>query len=241
MSAVPQCRQGAKFTKWRAALKVSDTLPSQDAIEQNAHQLAEYAAICQACHLVPIVEPEVCIDGDHTMERFAVVSEQVISCCVHHLRQRNVCLEACVLKLQMIIPGAEYTGPKPTPQQIAQQTYDTMQRTVPAQIPGIVFLSGGQTEEEATVNLNAINQYAQQQNHTTWSLTFSYGRGLQASVMSIWSKDQSKKAEAKAMAAALAAVNASACQGKYHGPHPSILKGSLHESFRGWNANVKSS
>ena len=186
-------------------------------------------------------------------------------------------------------------------------------RTVPAQIPGIVFLSGGQTEEEATVNLNAINQYAQQQNHTTWSLTFSYGRGLQvysrpfwcmythmtlhinnkyqpivmcshvaahaeinstgidhalvipscqhcvalnphkqmqydciwytvqASVMSIWSKDQSKKAEAKAMAAALAAVNASACQGKYHGPHPSILKGSLHESFRGWNANVKSS
>ena len=83
----------------------------------------------QACHLVPIVEPEVCIDGDHSMERFAVVSEQVISRCVHHLRQRNVCLEACILKLQMIIPGAEYTGPKPTPQQIAQQTYDTMQRS----------------------------------------------------------------------------------------------------------------
>ena len=175
-------------------------------------------------------------------------------------------------------------------------------RTVPVQIPGIVFLSGGQTEEEATVNLNAINLYAQQQHHEVWSLTFSFGGGLQlcaacfwivflvttssskretdlakptgqqncvssaqeslvdvhitwlymkpyvvdsshmaqASVMSIWSKDQSNQAEAKAMAAALASVNGTACQGKYQPPHPSILQESLHESFRGWNSAVKS-
>ncbi|DBA99911.1 hypothetical protein WJX77_001277 [Trebouxia sp. C0004] len=233
-------RQGARFAKWRAALKVSDKLPSKDAIEQNAQQLAEYAVICQSCGLVPIVEPELLIDGDHTIERFAAASEEVITCCVQHLQQRHVCLEACLLKLQMVIPGTDCIQPKPTPQQIAQQTFDVMQRTVPVQSPGIVFLSGGQTEEEATVNLNAINLHAQQQNHEGWSLTFSFGRGLQASVMSIWSKDQSNKAEARSMAAALAAANASACQGKYAPPHPSILKESLHEKFRGWNANVKS-
>ncbi|KAL0051092.1 hypothetical protein WJX82_001747 [Trebouxia sp. C0006] len=120
-------RQGARFAKWRAALKVSDKLPSKDAIEQNAQQLAEYAVICQSCGLVPIVEPELLIDGDHTLERFAAASEE------------------------MVIPGTDCIQPKPTPQQIAQQTFDVMQRTVPVQCPGIVFLSGGQTEEEATV------------------------------------------------------------------------------------------
>ena len=175
------------------------------------------------------------------MERFAAASEEVITCCVQHLKRRHVCLEACLLKLQMVIPGTDCIQPKPTPQQIAQQTFDVMQRsagvapqfssschvhtmytvhvnqnincmwvmqvttlqlwlfqiilqlmhsmsltlanvdcrTVPVQSPGIVFLSGGQTEEEATVNLNAINLHAQQQKHEGWSLTFSFGRGLQ--------------------------------------------------------------
>ncbi|KAL3132207.1 hypothetical protein ABBQ32_008798 [Trebouxia sp. C0010 RCD-2024] len=229
-------RQGARFTKWRAALKVSDNLPSAAAVEANALQLAQYAAISQACYLVPIVEPEMLIDGDHTMARFAEASEQVIACCVKCLRQQDVCLEACILKLQMVIPGVACRQPQPTTQQIAKQTFEVMQRTVPAEIPGIVFLSGGQTEEEATVNLNAINLYAQEQQHKGWSLSFSFGRGLQASVMSIWTQDQSKTAEARAMAAALAAANAKACQGLYQPPHPSVLKESLHESFRGWSA-----
>ncbi|KAL3156490.1 hypothetical protein ABBQ38_000792 [Trebouxia sp. C0009 RCD-2024] len=121
-------RQGARFTKWRAALKVSDSLPSTAAAEANALQLAQYAAISQACNLVPIVEPEVLIDGDHTMARFAEASEQVIACCVKCLKQQGVCLEACLLKLQMIIPGVACTAPQPTTQQIAKQTFEVMQR-----------------------------------------------------------------------------------------------------------------
>lgn len=238
---------GARFTKWRAALKVGGGagLPSERCIEVNAAQLAEQAAICQAAGLVPIVEPELLIDGDHDQAAFAAASERVISRCVAHLWQKNVLLEGCLLKPQMIIPGADYAGPRATPDEVAEQTLRVMRRVVPAAIPGIMFLSGGQTEEEATVNLNRINQLAREQGRAPWSLSFSFGRSLQASVLKLWSEDQSEgrqgSAEAcRAMAAALARANGLAVEGRYAGPHPSITssQGSLRESFRGWRTDL---
>ncbi|PRW44409.1 fructose-1,6-bisphosphate aldolase [Chlorella sorokiniana] len=232
---------GARFAKWRAALKVGGGCPSEKAIEENAAQLAEYAAICQAQGLVPIVEPELLIDGDHSLAQFADASTRVISRCVAHLWQKNVVLEATLLKPQMCIPGADYTGEKPTSDVIADETLRVMRRCVPAAVPGIMFLSGGQTEEEATVNLNAINRLAQQQGRAPWSLSFSFGRSLQASVLKLWSEDREGNQQAcRNMAAALARANGQAVLGRYEGPHPSITSqaGSLREDFRGWRTDV---
>ncbi|KAI7844816.1 hypothetical protein COHA_001695 [Chlorella ohadii] len=232
---------GARFAKWRAALKVGGGCPSEKAIEINAAQLAEYAAICQAQGLVPIVEPELLIDGDHTLAQFAEASTRVISRCVAHLWQKNVVLEATLLKPQMCIPGADHTGEKPTSDVIADETLRVMRRCVPAAVPGIMFLSGGQTEEEATVNLNAINRLAQQQGRAPWSLSFSFGRSLQASVLKLWSEDREGNAQqCRDMAAALARANSQAVLGRYEGPHPSITSqaGSLRETFRGWRTDV---
>lgn len=232
---------GARFTKWRSALKVGAGCPSERCIEVNAQQLAEQAAICQAAGLVPIVEPELLIDGEHDQAAFAAASERVISACVAQLWRQGVLLEGMLLKPQMILPGADYTGARPTPDQVAQETLRVMRRCVPAAVPGIMFLSGGQTEEEATVNLNRINQVAQQQGSAPWSLSFSFGRSLQASVLKLWSEDpQGNKAQCREMAASLARANGQAVLGRYKGPHPSITsqQGSLRETFRGWRTDV---
>ncbi|PSC75875.1 fructose-1,6-bisphosphate aldolase [Micractinium conductrix] len=234
---------GARFTKWRSALAVNPAagLPSDRAVEINAEQLAQQAAVIQAAGLVPIVEPELLIDGSHDAAAFAAASERVISRCVAQLWQKNVLLEGVLLKPQMIIPGADHPGPKPAPEEVAEATLRTMRRCVPAALPGIMFLSGGQTEEEATVNLNAINQLAQQQGRAPWSLSFSFGRSLQASVLRLWSEGREGNAgECRQMAAALAAANSAAVLGRYVGPHPSITsqQGSLRENFRGWCTDV---
>ncbi|KAK9806911.1 hypothetical protein WJX72_007233 [[Myrmecia] bisecta] len=233
-------KQGARFVKWRAALKIDEGCPSEAAVQQNAQQLAEYAAICQACDLVPIVEPELLIDGSHDIHHSAAVSERVISACIAQLWQHNVVLEGMLLKPQMVLPGADYAGPKATSQEIAQHTLTTMRRCVPPAVPGIMFLSGGQSEEEATVNLNTLNSLAAAEGKAPWALSFSYGRALQASVMKIWSEDQSQKEKARQMAAALAAVNSSATLAKYGGHHPSLTSasGNLREGFRGWRTDV---
>eukprot|EP00877_Chromochloris_zofingiensis_P013601 jgi/Chrzof1/8495/Cz03g13070.t1_FBA1[v5.2] len=213
---------GAKFAKWRAALKVMEgSLPTEKAMTINAEELAQYASICQAAGLVPIVEPEVLIDGPHGSAVFAEVSERVISQCVAKLWQHNVLLEGCLLKPQMIIAGSEYNGPKPTADDIAADTVRVMKRVVPPAIPGIMFLSGGQTEEEATVNLNTINKLGAQ-SRAPWALSFSFGRALQASVLKLWGEDRSRVQEAQAMAVALAAANSAASLGQYKGPHPSV-------------------
>ncbi|KAI3428677.1 hypothetical protein D9Q98_007500 [Chlorella vulgaris] len=234
--------QGAKFAKWRAALKVGGGCPTEQCIETNAQQLAEYAAVCQACGLVPIVEPELLIDGNHDQAAFADASTRVISRCIAHLQRKGVVLEATLIKPQMIIPGADCTGPKADPSEVAQHTLAVMRQCVPAAIPGIMFLSGGQTEEEATINLNRINQEAQQSGGCPWSLSFSFGRSLQASVLKLWSEDQGEasKARCREMAAALAHANSRAVLGKFEGPHPSITsqQGSLRETFRGWRTDV---
>ena len=156
-------RQGARFAKWRAALRVTDTCPSDPVIEANAVELASYAVICQRCGLVPIVEPEILIDGPHDAERFAAVSERVISEVVTELWKQGVLLEGCLLKPQMVVPGTDFPGPRLQPEEVAALTLRVMRRAVPPAVPGIMFLSGGMSEVEATTNLNALNVAAARQ------------------------------------------------------------------------------
>ncbi|GMH40656.1 hypothetical protein BSKO_08560 [Bryopsis sp. KO-2023] len=234
-------KQGAVFAKWRGVLKIGDGMPSEAAIEKNAAQLAEYAAICQAKELVPIVEPEVLIDGSHGIAKFCDVHERVLSTCVSHMWKQGVCLEGCLLKPQMMINGTEFEGPRASKGEVAECTLRVMRRCIPPALPGIMFLSGGQTESEATVNLNEINRVARLGGGAPWSLSFSFGRALQASVLKIWSNDQSRVEDAKSMASALAYVNGLASRGHYAGSHPSITsQESLHETHRGWRTDVRS-
>lgn len=230
--------QGARFAKWRAALRIGDGLPSDAAVEANAAELAQYAAICQATGLVPIVEPEILIEGGHDIGTAAAVSARVISRCIAHLwQQEALSLEAVLLKPQMCISGSEHSGAKAAPAEVAKHTLDVMRRCVPPAVPGIMFLSGGQSEEEATVNLNELNRLAGPSK--PWALSFSYGRALQASVLKLWSADRSATQPAQQMAAALAAANGAATCGAYSGPHPSITSAdSLRETFRGWGGGA---
>ncbi|BBN00803.1 fructose-bisphosphate aldolase, class I [Marchantia polymorpha subsp. ruderalis] len=210
-------QQGARFAKWRAVIKVdSEKHPSSTAIMENAHGLARYAQICQANGLVPIVEPEVTLgDGDYSIERTAYISEKVNSHVFRFLNEYNVILEGILLKPNMILPGLDV--PTPAPEEVAKYTVRTMLRSIPAAVPGIHFLSGGMSEEEATLNLNALQAYGP----TPWSLTFSYGRALQSSTLKIWSGKEENWDAAQQRLVALAKANSEAQLGKYTGPHPS--------------------
>lgn len=224
--------QGARFAKWRAALKVP---PSEHALEINAVQLAEYAQICHQAGLVPLVEPELVIDGDHDADAAERATIDTISACITHLRRLNVPLEAVLLKPQMVIPGIDNkTGPRPAPEEVAERTLRALRQCVPPEIPGIMFLSGGQSEVEATRNLNELNK---QGKVDPWALSFSFGRALQASVLHLWAVEKKSVDECRAMAAKLAKVNGQAVLAEYQeGTHPSVLavEGSLQETFRGW-------
>lgn len=171
---------GARFAKWRDVFHISDTLPSRQAVEANAEILARYAAICQSLGIVPIVEPEVLIDGNHSMARCAQVSEAVLREVFHALHRHGVQLENMILKPSMVTPGKEC--PKASPEEVAEATIQVFRQAVPAAVPGINFLSGGQTPEEATLNLNAINALEKQ----PWELSFSYGRALQEPAQKAW-------------------------------------------------------
>lgn len=228
---------GARFAKWRAALHVH---PSQRAVEVNASELAQQAAICQAHGLVPIVEPELLIDGDHSIDDFEVASLRILTETIATLwRQPGISLEATLLKPQMIVPGAGHPSRNDRhalSEDIARRTLRAMRHCIPPAIPGIMFLSGGQSEEEATINLNTINQLNNNNNNSAgpWALSFSYGRGLQASVLKLWSEKASDE-ECMKMAVAVAEANGLASRGEFNGKHPSITGlGSLQESFRGW-------
>jgi fructose-bisphosphate aldolase class I len=174
--------QGARFAKWREVYGITDRNPTPLGIEANAEALASYAAICQAEGIVPIVEPEVLMDGDHTMERCDEVTEAVLHAVFHALHRHKVILEFMVLKPNMVLPGKD-RPPKATPEQVAAATVKVLRRTVPAAVPGIYFLSGGQRPEEATANLNAMNV---QFPNGPWQLSFSYGRALQDPVIQAW-------------------------------------------------------
>src|SRR6185503_8608087 len=167
--------QGARFTKWREVYGITARNPTPLGIDANAEVLARYAAICQAAGLVPIVEPEVLIDGDHTLERCYEVSEAVLHAVFDALHRHRVLLEGIVLKPNMVVPG-KGSARKASPDEVAAATLDVLRRTVPAAVPTINFLSGGQAPEEATANLNAINAMDPR---APWVVSFSFARALQ--------------------------------------------------------------
>jgi fructose-bisphosphate aldolase, class I len=174
--------QGARFTKWREVYAITDRNPTPLGVLANAEVLARYAALCQAQGLVPIVEPEVLIDGDHTQERCYAVSEAVLHAVFDALHRHHVLLEGIVLKPAMVLPG-KANPRKATPDEVAAATLDVLRRTVPAAVPTINFLSGGQAAEEATANLNAMNVLDPR---APWVLSFSFARALQDPVMRTW-------------------------------------------------------
>ncbi|KAF5272002.1 hypothetical protein FQR65_LT04983 [Abscondita terminalis] len=204
-------KDGCQFAKWRCVLKISKNTPSYLAIMENANVLARYAAICQANGLVPIVEPEVLLDGDHCIVRCQKVTETVLAAVYKALNDHHVYLEGTLLKPNMVTEGQGHAT-KSTCEQIAEATVTAFSRTVPAAVPGIMFLSGGQSEEEATVNLNAINQF---RGKKPWALSFSYGRALQASVLRAWDGKNANVGAAQAEFMKRAKANGDATLGKY--------------------------
>ncbi|KAK0046812.1 fructose-bisphosphate aldolase [Biomphalaria pfeifferi] len=182
---------GIHFAKWRCVLKITKFTPSYQAMLENANVLARYASICQQAGLVPIVEPEVLPDGDHDLATARRVTEEVLAFQYKALADHHIFLEGTLLKPNMVTAGQGFTGRTST-EEIAMATVQALYRTVPAAVAGVVFLSGGQGEESATINLNAINRVPLRR---PWPLTFSYGRALQASVLTAWGgRDDNKKA-----------------------------------------------
>jgi fructose-bisphosphate aldolase class I len=181
---------GAKFAKWRAVIDIGDGIPSQYCIDVNAHALARYAALCQDEGIVPIVEPEVLMDGDHSLERCYEVTTQTLHTVFDELSDQRVAFEGMLLKPNMVIPGKKFSGGKASPEEIAEATIRCFRHTVPAAVPGILFLSGGQGDEEATENLDAINK----RGPLPWQVSFSYGRALQAAALKAWSGEDANAA-----------------------------------------------
>lgn len=184
---------GARFTKWRAVLAVDAEKPTTYCIETNAHALGRYAALAQEAGLVPIVEPEVLMDGDHTIERCQAVTDQVLTTVFDQLARQRVELDGMVLKPNMVISGSDCPQ-QASSDEIADRTLETLRKCVPADVPGIAFLSGGQTGEEACRNLNAINSRGDQ----PWQLTYSFGRALQYPGLEIWNGDPANVPAAQA-------------------------------------------
>jgi len=173
---------GARFAKWRAVIDIGKDIPSAFAIEANAHALARYAALCQEANIVPIVEPEVLMDGDHSIERCEAVTSDTLSKVFSALHSHRIHLEGMILKPNMVISGKK-NGSRANAQQVAEATVRTLKRYVPGAVPGIAFLSGGQSAAEATEHLSLMNQLGP----LPWALTFSYGRALQDEALKAWS------------------------------------------------------
>lgn len=201
---------GAKFAKWRAVIAIGEGLPTKENIAQNARDLAKYAKMCQDAGLVPIVEPEVLMDGGHDIGRCAEVTMETLSAVFAALKDEGVELPGMILKPNMVIPGKE-SGKKASPQEVAEATLRTFQKVIPAEMPGIVFLSGGQSEAEATANLNEMNKMGKQ----PWELSFSYGRALQDSVIKAWAGKAENVHAAQAAFLNRAKLNGLARDGKY--------------------------
>ena len=176
---------GARFTKWRAVYNIDEKYPSELAVKSNAHALARYAALVQEANMVPIVEPEVLMDGDHDINKCYEVTAKVLYECYKELKLHHVELKETILKPNMILPG-NMSQNKSSTEEIAQMTLQCLKENVPSEVPGIAFLSGGQEEIEATQNLNEINKI----NDTNFAMTFSYGRALQQSALKYWGKNQ---------------------------------------------------
>jgi fructose-bisphosphate aldolase class I len=203
-------KMGAKFAKWRAVITIGRDIPSAACIWANAHALARYAAICQATGLVPIVEPEVLMDGDHTIERCEEITEWTLNAVFDSLYNQRVSLEEMVLKPSMVISGSECSRQAGV-KEVAERTLRVLKRTVPAAVPGIAFLSGGQSDELATEHLDAMNRLG----GGPWALTFSYGRALQHASLHAWKGQAANVKSAQAALAHRSRMNGLAATGQY--------------------------
>jgi fructose-bisphosphate aldolase class I len=211
--------RGARFAKWRAVIDIGNgaggrNIPTMTAIHVNAHALARYAALCQAAQIVPIVEPEVLMDGDHDIERCYEVSQRVLNKTFQELRVQRVALEGMILKPNMAIAGKK--SPKPSSvEEVAEKTIRLLRSCVPAAVPGIAFLSGGQSDEEATAHLDAMNRFGGLPSSLPWRLTFSYGRALQAAPQKAWSGKPENVAAGQRAFIHRARMNALASKGEW--------------------------
>ncbi len=204
---------GAKFAKWRAVIKIGDEMPTGYAIHANAHALARYAKICQEGGLVPIVEPEVLMDGDHDIHNCQMITEETLNCVFGELYAQEVALEGMILKPNMVISGLDAKN-RADFNKVADETVAALMRCVPAAVPGIMFLSGGQSEIDATMHLNVMNTNYK---NLPWKLSYSYGRALQASALKAWLGDSGKVKLAQGALMLRASLNSAACAAEYKG------------------------
>jgi len=201
---------GAKFAKWRAVIDIGSNMPSYNCIMTNANALARYAALCQDEGIVPIVEPEVLMDGDHDIDRCAMISEWVLKTVFEQLYYQRVALEGMVLKPNMTVPGKK-SSKRASVEEVADKTLRVLRACVPAAVPGIAFLSGGQSDEDATARLDAINKMGA----LPWRVTFSYGRALQHAPQTVWSGKSENVAAAQRAFAHRAMMNGLAAMGQW--------------------------
>jgi fructose-bisphosphate aldolase class I len=205
-------QMGASFAKWRAVIAVDEELPSRGCIEANAQALAAYAALCQEAGLVPVVEPEVLMDGEHTLERCRKVTEEVLRTVFDHLYTQGVMFEGMLLKPNMVLPGLTCPN-QATLDEVADATVECLLRVVPAAVPGVAFLSGGQSNELASARLNAMN--IRFKSRMPWALAFSFSRAIQYPALEIWQGKETNVLAAKQALLHRARCNRAACRGKY--------------------------
>ncbi len=201
---------GARFAKWRAVITIGEGMPSGACLEANAHGLARYAALCQEAGLVPIVEPEVLMNGEHDIDRSYEVTVRALEVTFDQLARQGVWLEGIVLKPSMVISG-DRCAEQADVETVAARTVECLKKTVPAEVPGIAFLSGGQSDEEASAHLNAINRHPD----LPWAVTFSYGRALQQQAMKSWGGAEANREVGQAAISKRARLNGAAARGAY--------------------------
>lgn len=210
---------GARFTKWRAVIAIGDGIPTEFCIFANAHALARFAALSQEAGLVPIVEPEVLMDGDHPIDRCYATTARMLMVLFEQLGMHGVDIQGTLLKTNMVLSGGSALE-RPGVEEVARQTVKMLEDSIPSDLPGVVFLSGGQSDEEATAHLNAMNQV----DHGLWELSFSYGRALQSPCLKAWRGDASNVDAAQKALAHRARLNGAARSGSYT---PSMESGEL--------------
>ena len=202
---------GARFAKWRAVYSISSKNPTEQCIKSNAHALARYAAIVQEAKMVPIVEPELLMDGDHSIDKCYDVTSKILAECYKELTIHGVNLKGTVLKPNMILPGKNCKQ-KASTEEIAKKTLECLKKNMPSEVPGVAFLSGGQSEVEATKNLNEINKI----NDTSFNFTFSYGRALQQSALKTWAKSMTDTAKIQKVFDHRAKMNSASTEAKWN-------------------------
>jgi len=206
---------GAAFAKWRAVITIGEGLPSEACVAANAHALARYAALCQEADIVPMVEPEMIMEGTHTIERCYEVTARVLKALFAELAGQGVALEGTILKVSMVLPG-KACAVQVGDEEVARQTVKCLLENVPANVAGVVFLSGGQSDSQSTLRLNAMHGLGEGAGATLpWPLSFSYGRGIQQPALEMWGRDRAAFAGAQAVLVHRARMNGLAAEGKY--------------------------